>query len=551
MKIALLSNINVNMIVQKLSSNIEIYNPEGYNTWVQDLLQKNSKLFKFTPQLIFILLDGYELFNNVEQSNIENSINQYLSYIETSVKSNPDIIYFISDIDMPTRKLQAVKDYRIEKEIEFFWYKQLYELSKKYKNVYILNIKRIIDEIGRENFYSNKMWYLAGSKYSVKAEKQIIKLINQNINAILGKRKKCLVLDLDNTLWGGVIGEDGIDGVSLSDNKEGASYKDFQRRIKELKDTGIILSIASKNNYKDAIDMIKNHTDMVLREEDFVSLKINWNLKSQSIREISEELNIGRDSLVFIDDNPVERSIVSSEMPEVIVPEFPKDTCDLEKFIIDIYNDYFLILDVSEEDKKKTEMYEQNYKREKEQKLYSSIDDYLKSLNTEIYINKIRDEDIQRVAQLTQKTNQFNLTTKRYTEADILNMSKDDEHIIYVATIKDKFGDNGKCVVVIIKKIDQKTADIDTFVMSCRVMGRFIEDSIISFIENDLKKLGFNEIRAHYYPTEKNIPVKELFERLEYSIIKNDISSSNKDYFINLENISSIERKNFCKIIYN
>jgi len=540
------------MIIQRLSVDADIYYPEGYNTWVQDLLQSDSNLYKFNPHAIFILVDGYEIFKNVENVSINNIMDQYISYVENSVKCHSNITYFISNIDIPLKKLQAIKSYRIEKEIEFLWYKKLYDLSEKYSNLYIFDIKKIIEEMGRDVFYSNKVWYLSGSKYSVRAEKHIIKLINQHINALLGKRKKCLVLDLDNTLWGGVVGEDGINGISLSDNKEGARYKDFQKRIKEIKDTGIILSIVSKNNYDDALEVMRSHSDMVLKENDFVGMKINWNVKPQNIEELSEELNIGKESFVFIDDNPVERNMVANEIPEVSVPEFPADTCELERYVVDIYNEHFLILDVTNEDKKKTEMYVQNFKRSQEQKQYSTIDEYLKSLETEIHIRKARTEDIHRVAQLSQKTNQFNLTTKRYTELDIHNMINSDKYLVYVASVKDKFGDNGQCVVVIVEKKDYVTVNIDTFIMSCRVMGRFIEDSIISYIERDVRDKGFDEVRAYYYPTKKNIPVKDLFDRLGYDVINVDENNGNKDYKIKLTGnvLESLKRKNsFSKTI--
>lgn len=545
MKIALLSNINVNMIIQKLSLERDVYNTEGYNTWVQDLIQNDSNLYKFQPKSIFLIIDGNDLFNNID-NNIEGVINQYISYIELSVKDNPSIFYFVSNIDMPLVKLKPVKSYRYEREIEFLWYKNLNMLSEKYKNLYVFDIKKIIEEIGRDTFYSSKMWYLSSSKFSVKGEKQIINVINQLINALEGKRKKCLALDLDNTMWGGVIGEDGINGISLSDNKEGARFKKFQQRIKDIKDTGIILSIVSKNNYDDAMEVLINHPEMVLKENDFVAKKINWNNKPQNLRELSEELNVGKDSFVFIDDNPVERELVLSSIPEITVPEFPKDTCQLEKFISELYYDKFLILDITSEDKNKTEMYEQNYKRAQEQKLYSSVDDYLKSLETAVYINKITVEDVTRVTQLIQKTNQFNLTTKRYTESDIVNMLYSDKHSIYVGSVTDKFGDNGKCVVVVIEKKDNEVAEIDSFIMSCRVMGRFIEDSIISYIEEDFKSMGFKEILAHYIPTKKNIPVKDLFERLGYEVINNSV---NKDYKFNLSSNEKNNRKNLVSII--
>lgn len=547
MKVALLSNININTIIQKLSLDNEMFFPEGYNTWVQDLIQKDSNLYKFQPKSIFVVIDGNELFKNVDVNNVEVMIEQYLSYIEMSVKENPNIYYFISDIDMPLIKLHPVKTFRVEREIEYNWYKKLYDLSEKYNNLYVFDIKKMIEELGREYFYSSKVWYLSSNKFSVKGEKKIIRAINQLINATEGKRKKCLVLDLDNTMWGGVIGEDGLEGISLSDNKEGARFKDFQYRIKEIKDTGIILSIVSKNNYDDAMEVINNHPDMVLKENDFVAKKINWNNKPQNIDELAVELNIGKDSFVFIDDNPVERELVSSAIPEINVPEFPKDTCQLEKFISELYYDNFLLLELTDEDKKKTEMYEQNYKRTQEQRLYSNVDDYLKSLETEVQINKIREEDITRVAQLTQKTNQFNLTTKRYTESDIINMISSNKYIIYVGTVKDKFGDNGKCVTLIIEKKNNVIAEIDSFIMSCRVMGRFIEDAIISYVEEDLKNKGFKVIRAHYYPTKKNIPVKDLFERLGYDIVN---IHDNKDYELQLNSyISNNKRKNTASII--
>lgn len=546
MRIAILSNINTDMLAEKLAKEFVTYHSDGYNNWMQDLMQPISNLYLFKPNVIYCILDGRELFANSSIQEVHGVIDQYLGYIEIAIKANPNIYYFISDIDTQLKKVQSIKGYRFEREIEFAWYRALNELCQQYRNLYIFELKILIEVMGRENFYSNKMWYLASIKYSVKGERSIVKGIKETLTAIQGKRKKCLILDLDNTLWGGVVGEDGFDGIALSENKEGARYKDFQRRIKEIKDTGVILAIASKNNYDDAMEVIEHHPDMVLKKGDFVATKINWDLKTQNIKELSNELNISKDSFVFIDDSQIEREMVKSQIPEIVVPDFPKDTCELSDFITEIYRKYFLTLETTAEDLKKTEMYEKNFKRIEESKQYKTIDNYLLSLQTRITIKEVDAEDITRAAQLTQKTNQFNFTTKRYKEADITDMINDGKHFIYIASVEDKFGDNGKCVLVIVKENDPITADIDSFIISCRVMGRFIEDTVISYIEDKLYSKGFKKVIAHYCPTKKNVPARDVFERFGYCV---QVTGENKDYKAMIGQVNLKDRKLLAKIV--
>jgi FkbH-like protein len=345
----------------------------------------------------------------------------------------------------------------------------------------------------------------------MKAEKVLEQYINRCVDSVKGKRKKCMVLDLDNTLWGGVVGEVGMEGIELSDYKEGARYKDFQKKLKEIKDLGIILAVVSKNNFDDAIKVIREHKHMVLKEEDFVALKINWDLKSQNIRDLSEELNIGLDSIVFIDDNPVERESVKRELPEVTVPGFPQDTSELLNFAVELYHNYFYTLDITDEDTVKTEIYRQNMKRRDAQKSSASYEDFLKSLETKIEIRRISAENVQRAAQLTQKTNQFNLTTKRYSEQELLALIDEEGFEGFVAYVSDRFGDNGMVSVVITKRKTDTEIELDTFLLSCRVMGRFIEEQIIGFIEDLYKKSGYKRLVTYYKPTEKNAPVKDFF----------------------------------------
>lgn len=534
-KISILSNINVNSIIRKISKDYNIYKSPGYNAWAGELLNKDSGLNKFLPDTVFLILDGHELLNPYtdDLNIIEKNIDTYLGYIEDYSIENPNATIFISNLDIEQRKLQSLKDTRIEKLLEQYWHKELIKIVERVNSVYIFDYKNMVEDVGRNQFYSKKTWYLAGIKFSAIGEKKIIEKITSYINAIEGKRKKCLVLDLDNTLWGGVVGEEGLDGIELSDNKEGARYKDFQRRIKELKNLGIILTIVSKNNHADAIEVIKNHKDMVLREDDFILTKINWDIKANNIRNLAKQLNIGLDSFVFIDDNPIERESVKALIPEVKVSDFPKDSSNLENHIIDIYNNNFLVLNSTYEDSKKTEMYKSNLHRESALSQSNDFNDFLRKLETKVQVWKAREEDINRIVQLTQKTNQFNLTTVRYTELDIKKFIKSSNNDVYVFNVEDRFGDNGKVALIIVEK-SLENIELDTFILSCRVMGRFLEDIIIDFIEKKYSKEGYKEIIATYIPTKRNKPVEELFDRLGYKTIELK-ADGYKKYTLNLE----------------
>jgi len=546
LRLSVLSNINLDSLVGRLSKLNDVYKTEGYGTWVQEIINPNSGLYSFGPQAVFIIIDGEEMFKGQSRNN--STIDMNINYIEETVKNNPDITFFVSNIDLWTRKIDSAKAGSKERGLEFLWEDGLFLLSRKYRNLYVFDLKSIVEDIGREQFYSKKLWYLGGIKFSMKAEKVLEQYINRCVDSVKGKRKKCMVLDLDNTLWGGVVGEVGMEGIELSDYKEGARYKDFQKKLKEIKDLGIILAVVSKNNFDDAIKVIREHKHMVLKEEDFVALKINWDLKSQNIRDLSEELNIGLDSIVFIDDNPVERESVKRELPEVTVPGFPQDTSELLNFAVELYHNYFYTLDITDEDTVKTEIYRQNMKRRDAQKSSASYEDFLKSLETKIEIRRISAENVQRAAQLTQKTNQFNLTTKRYSEQELLALIDEEGFEGFVAYVSDRFGDNGMVSVVITKRKTDTEIELDTFLLSCRVMGRFIEEQIIGFIEDLYKKSGYKRLVTYYKPTEKNAPVKDFFERLGYSVLDVD-SAGNKKYILDLEKSSIDSRKKFGELM--
>lgn len=306
--IALLSNITIDSLAQTAAKTTgeEIYTSTGYNTWAQELL--SASFGGGTPNCVFLILEGTQLMGDAfptDWPTAQATLDDALSVILGFVLSHKDIPIFVSSLDIPSKNVQPYISARIEHKAESYWLNALEE-----KSIPVLDIKELVSNIGRDKFYSSRMWYLGSIPYSMTGEKAIAEEISYALNAIRGRRAKCIVLDLDNTLWGGVIGEDGIGGIELSTTKEGSRYRDFQKRIKDIKEEGAILAVVSKNNMEDAMDGINNHPDMILREKDFVAIKANWEPKSVNIDELAKELNIGLDSFVFIDDNPIEREAV-------------------------------------------------------------------------------------------------------------------------------------------------------------------------------------------------------------------------------------------------
>lgn len=355
--------------------------------------------------------------------------------------------------------------------------------------------------------------------------------------AIEGKRKKCLVLDLDNTLWGGVLGEDGKEGIKLGNSYPGNAYKTFQKMLLEASKLGVLLAIASKNNEDEVWEAIENHPDMILKKDHFAAWRINWNDKAKNIKEIAEELNIGIDSIVFIDDNPIERNWILQALPDVIAPEFPNSQYKLVTFFQEVYNSYFQLYDPTSEDKEKLLLYKQNSLRQQSQLHFTRIEDYIASLDTRIFIREADSFSIPRIAQLTQKTNQFNLTTHRYTEPDISDFITSG-HLVYSASVTDKFGDNGITAVCILKRISPIKAEIDTYLLSCRILGRFIEYAIMKKLLNIAFDNGISEVSASFIPTSKNSHSELFFETLGFEVIEN---VPYKKYFLKMNKRFEIE----------
>jgi len=407
----------------------------------------------------------------------------------------------------------------------------LYELSQLNNRIRVLEISRFFDMVNLDLIIDKKYYYMSKMIINPLLCQQFEEWFQITLNAMFGTRKKCIVVDLDNTLWGGILGEDGLSGIKIGNNYPGNCFSDFQYHLKEATKNGIILAICSKNNEEDVWEAFENHPDMGLKKNDFVSHRINWNNKASNIRSIAEELNIGIDSIIFIDDNPNEREIVKQLEPDVEVPDFPIQPYNLVSFFIEVYNKYFLAYKLTIEDKNKTDQYRINALRAENSKSVASMEDYLKSLETVVLIDIANSFNIPRIAQLTQKTNQFNLTTLRYSESEILKIIEEG-NLIVCATVRDKFGDSGITVVGIINIYNEMDAEIVNYLLSCRILGREIEFAVIKTVLNYLFAKGIKRIWATYIPTFKNRQVENFYEKLGFEVINS--TNTKKKYFINL-----------------
>lgn len=388
-----------------------------------------------------------------------------------------------------------------------------------------------------------KYYYLYNAIINPKLSSNFKNFIIDMIDSINSVRKKCLVLDLDNTLWGGILGEDGISNLKISGFYPGNCYNSFQKLILELKRQGVILCLCSKNNYADVEECFNQRSDMVLSLDDFTVKKINWNNKREEIVNISKELNIGLDSIVFIDDSPVERENVKSLTGVTVLdfPEFPYLMCD---YFNDEFKKHFGTYSLTQEDIDKTKQY--NYKVQSDilRESILSEEDFIKGLNIKIIYDELNDYNIDRIEQLINKSNQFNLTTKRYTKLDLLNM---DHTIISSIKIIDKFGDLGLTGVAIVK-LEDKIAYIDSFLLSCRILGRKIENEFLKIIINRLYKLGVYEVIGEYIVSPKNsqvndfyknngfVEIEKTYDKTIYKYIINDIIDYDNNYIVEVSN---------------
>jgi FkbH-like protein len=392
---------------------------------------------------------------------------------------------------------------------------KIYEYAETHPDFFVNDIEYLSADYGLSAWSDSRYWHMYKYAMSLEAIPALASSIAIIIKAIYGKNKKVLALDLDNTLWGGVIGDDGVEGIDIGpETSKGQVYYEFQEYCKNLKSIGVLLTIVSKNEEQNALDGL-NHSDGVLRPDDFVSIKANWEAKNINIRDMAEELTLGEDSFVFVDDNPAERDIVNQYLPKVSTPDIR--TAEQYIYVLD-HTGYFEVISLSDEDVKKTELYQAKAKANHEKTAFANYDEYLKSLDMVATIKPFEQLYYQRIAQLTNKSNQFNLTTVRCSVDEIETMANDKNYITLYGKLQDKFGDNG-LVTVIAGECIEDSLHIRLWLMSCRVLKRGLEDSMMNSLVELSQKRGMKKIVGYYYPTEKNQMVSDFFEKYGFRLI--------------------------------
>lgn len=512
-KLAVLSNVNMNMVIRMLQKQAEVYDTEGYGNELGVLLNPASSYHAFGADITFFIMDLAELLeHDFDPDTAKEKIDGWFRTLDASLPKQG--IFYVSDAVLWAVELSVLTDPERRLTLEWLWSEALEKFRKEHTNVRVFPYRSLIEKLGGEKAFSPKMWYMG--KIPLGMEMQALLAEKIAYYAALEHRtpKKVLVLDLDNTLWGGLAGEADHTPVQLSEDHSGLAYKNLQRVLQLMQRQGVLLTIVSKNNEADALEIIEHHPHMVLRPEDFAARRINWDPKPDNIRNIAEELNLGTDAFVFFDDSDAEREMVRQMLPEVTVPEFPTRPEDLAPCMVGIYETYFARAVVTAEDLEKTAQYRANAGRKALAGQAASFEEYLKKLEI-CLIPENAKENLDRLTQLFNKTNQFNLTTNRYTTEQMQQIVENVGKRVFLYRVTDIFGDNG-IVVAAIVDITGELPQITDFVMSCRVMGRNIENAVIDRIEQQMQEEGFAGLRGKYLPTAKNKPVADLYEKLGY-----------------------------------
>ena len=492
----------------------------GYNQYQNEIIKSNSSLYKFDPDFIILAIriediypdDSLHIFStdSKQYSHYIKKIIKYIKGIINSIKNNSNTKIIINNFAHPIYLQTGIYDFQMSNgQIEILnkLNAALIKLVSEYTDTFVFNLNYYLFLHGALKSFDYKMLFTSNIPYNIRFIIFLAKKYSTFIKSTIISNK-CLVIDLDNTIWGGILGEEGIDGILLDHTYPGSVFRAIQKIIKQYSNQGIILAINSKNNYKDVKEVFDQHPYMILKWDDFAAVRINWNQKPQNMKELAIELNIGIDSFVFIDDNPFEIQLMKEIIPQINVVQFTKDIINNLSIINN--SDHFHNLYLTDSDNVKKEQYKTQAERNNFKKGFNSIEEFYIGLNMCVEINICDKFALRRVAQLTQKTNQFNFTTKRYSESDISRFMQSSEYYVYFMSMKDRFGDNGTTGVMIIKE-ENKTWIIDTFLLSCRIIGRTLETVFLSHILNLAKRNNIYSIVGEYIPSTKNMLVQNIY----------------------------------------
>jgi FkbH-like protein len=495
----------------------------GYNEIEAQVLSPDSELYQFRPEFVIVFYSVQKAlleFLSLEPRRRSSFARLLMERVErvyealTRELKCKTIVLNFAEVD------DGVFGHFANKTDESFLYQirkvnlELMHASQKDSNLFVCDVCRLHGEGGALHSSDTRVYVNADVVFSIDFLPLVAKGITDIVSALLGKSKKCLVFDLDNTVWGGVIGDDGINNIEIGELGLGKAFTELQLWIRALGQRGIILAVCSKNDEKTALEPFQRHRDMVLRLQDIAIFIANWENKTDNIRHIQQRLNIGFDSMVFLDDNPAERSLVKACIPDITVPELPEDPADYLQYLRHL--NLFEVAAITQEDRDRTHQYGQEERRRAAQKTYHNYDAYLEDLGMSSAVVAIDAYTIPRIAQLTQRTNQFNLRTRRYSEAELEAIMASDDHLILAFTLQDKFGDYGIVGAVIAERQMSTSLFIDTWVMSCRVFKRSLEHFTMNQLAREAERRGFHQIIGEYVQTAKNGVVKDLYSSLGF-----------------------------------
>ncbi len=506
----------------------------GYDQYIQEMSDPKSALYQFNPSITFLFLDSQaflpELFNHFLDIAPENRFPIAQAKLE-QVKALIEKFFGLSRSKLAISNFPLPRDYLLgvydphspwgQKAVLLKMNETLQQFSASLpQQLFVLDTDKALSNCGKSVVANEKIRYLAKMIIPEKAMPELAHELMRHIRPTLGMSKKCLVLDLDNTLWGGVLGEDGLEGIRLGLEPPGNAFYEFQKTIKALHHRGILLAINSKNDWDLVREAFETHPHMQLKIEDFACIRANWQDKAQNMREIARDLNLGLDSFVYMDDNPAERFLIQSELPEVLTVEMPEDCSEFARTLLRL--DAFEILHLTEEDKQRKYLYQTESKRNELKTQFTDINEYLKALDIAVNICPADTFSIPRIAQLTQRTNQFNLTTRRYAEVDIKGFAQSATHRVYYLKTHDRFGDHG-ITGVCIAILRSETWEIDSFMLSCRIIGRGIEQAFMHHLCNEAKMLNATRLLGRYLPTKKNQLAANFLSEVHFDTVsRND-----------------------------
>ena len=553
-KVALLGDTATQFLIQAIrgigydqGTDIQLWEAD-FNQIERQVFDSTSELYEFKPEMVIVFQSSHKLLSKYNKLETEKQGALAIDEIEkikniyttlTDKLKCRVIFYNYTEIDDTVFGNFSNK---IESSFLFQLRKLNYDLmvlASKMDNLFLIDLSSIQNQVGKTNFFQTSVYINTEMVLSIDALPRVASRTIDLINTLNGRFKKCIILDLDNTMWGGIIGDDGLENIQIGSLGIGKAFSEFQYWVKKLKNRGVIVAVCSKNTESIAKEPFEKHPDMVLRLDDIAVFMANWENKADNIRQIQSVLNIGFDSMVFLDDNPFERNIVRENISDICVPELPEDPADYLEYLYE--QNLFETVSFSNEDFKRTKLYQIESKRLSVQQKFTDVDDFLKSLDMTSVVESFNTFTIPRIAQLSQRSNQFNLRTIRYTENDIEKIYKSDNFFTFTFTLEDKFGDNGLICVVILKKEDKQTLFIDTWFMSCRVLKRGMENYVLNTIADKAIENGFKFLKGEYIPTPKNDMVREHYHNLGF-IKKNNYWILNlKEYklkksFIKLKN---------------